>query len=323
MNKVAKIIVEFIILIAVITLALQLSAVFAQGFIPLEGEQFMESNIPVPPEDASGEGGKSGQDIAKDVILAGLGYVKVIVVVLGILYITLVGYRLVVSGSEEEEVSKAKRSVTYIIIAFILISMSQDIAKIFDMEQGTILKSPSEILSRVRLFDRQVEIIVKFTKYVISFYAIIMIVRAASMMITYGGNEEETGKAKKNMIYSIGGLLIINIADIFINRVFYKIDKDIYSGITGAHPGVDAKEGVEQLTGIVNLMVTFLGPIALLMLIASAVMYATAGGDEERMNKAKRIIIATVIAIVIIFGAFAVVSTIISGQLNNIGAITG
>lgn len=226
------------------------------------------------------------------------------------------------SGNEEEEVTKAKRAITYIIIAFILLSMSQDIAKIFDMQQGTLLGSPGEILKRVRLFDRQVEIFIKATKAIISFYAIFMIIKAASVMITKGGNEEDVGTARRHIIYAISGLILINVGDIFINDVFYKIDKDVYSGITGASPGVDAKEGVEQLIGITNLVVSVLGPVALLMLIGAAIMYATAGGDEERMNKAKRIIIATVIAIIIIFGAFALVSTIVSGRLSDIGAIT-
>ena len=58
------------------------------------------------------------------------------------------------------------------------------------------------------------------------------------------------------------------------------------------------------------------------MLIIGAIMYATSGGEEENMNKAKRVIIATIVGIVIIYGAFAMVSTVISGRLSDVGVIT-
>jgi type IV secretory pathway VirB2 component (pilin) len=84
---------------------------------------------------------------------------------------------------------------------------------------------------------------------------------------------------------------------------------------------VDANEGVEQLAGITNLVISFAGPIAVLMLIAGAIMYATAGGEEENMKKAKRLILVTVVGIIIIYGAFAIVSTILSSSLTEIGTI--
>ena len=42
---------------------------------------------------------------------------------------------------------------------------------------------------------------------------------------------------------------------------------------------------------------------------------------EERMEKAKKLIIATIVGIVIIYGSFALVSTVISGKLGDAGAL--
>lgn len=278
-------------------------------------ELFSSSGLPTPAE------GQSGQETLNQVVFSALGYVKVIVGVIGVLLITVIGYKLVISGSNEEEVTKAKRALTYTIIAFVMISMSDDIGKIFDMKDGTLLQNPQEILQRVKLFDRQVEIAITFMKYTIGSLATLMLVRAGTKMITEGGNEEETTKAKKSLLYTTGALLMIYVGDIFINKVFYKINKNVYSGITGVNPQLDAKAGVEQIVGITNLIVTFVGPVAVLILLAGAIMYATSGGEEEKMEKAKRLVFSAALGILVIYGAFAIVSTVISGKLTSIGAV--
>ncbi|MBL4694561.1 hypothetical protein JKY72_04300 [Candidatus Gracilibacteria bacterium] len=315
MKKFTKTLIEILLLSLLMVTFIHFSA-FAANLPNLgNAEDIYKANqIPTP-------SGGSGQEIVTDLVLGALVYVKFITVAVGILFLSIMGFKMVALGDNEEEVEKAKKGMIFAILAFIMISMSQDIAKIFDMRTSTVLGSPSEILKRFKLFDRQAEIGITFIKYVIGAFATLSIVRSGAKLITEGGEEESTTEHKKAIGYSLAGLVLINVGDIFINKVFYKIDKTAYTGITGVHPGVDAKEGVEQIVGITNLVVTFIGPVAVLALIAGAVMYATAGGQEEQMEKAKRLLIATVVGIVIIYGAFAIVSTIVSGKLNDVGAL--
>lgn len=315
-RKIIGFLTELGIMIGLMLIFTKLS-VFAKEILPLSNEAkniYESGDIPVPT-------GESGQEMVKTLVLGTLGYFKVFAVAIGILFISLMGLRLIMATGNEEDISKARKGLIYALIAFLIISMSQDLAKIFDMEKSTLLGSPQSILNRVHLFDKQVEIFMTFIKYVIGSYATVMIITAGIKLITSGANDEEVGKQKKSIMYSIGGLLMIYVGEIFINKVFYKIDKNVYSGITGVHPSVDAKEGVEQLAGITNFILTFVGPIALLMLIGGAIMYATAAGEEENMNKAKRLLTATVIGIVIIYGSFAIVNTIISSRLTEIGTM--
>jgi len=321
-KNVLKFIGQLAVVMALITIVINISILGAQAAsdksaLPISEtakEVYKQGDIPIPPE-------KTGQAVLKDLVLGGLAYAKVIIGVIGIMYITILGYQLIQAMGEEEDITKAKRGLIYSLIAFVLVSMSEDIGKIFDMERSTLLQSPQEILKRVRLFDKQVEIFMTFVKYVIGAFAAIMVVQAGVKLITAGGEEEEVSKHKKNIMYSAGGLIIIYVGEIFIKKVFYKVDKQVYTGITGVHPAIDAKEGVEQLAGITNFVVAFAGPIAVLMLIAGAIMYATAGGEEEKMNEAKRLVVATVIGIIIIYGAFAVVSSIVASKLTEVGAI--
>ncbi len=321
-KKLARLLIELTLVTVLMTAALQLSA-FAASFLPLDGETaqvYGAGEIPGA-QDGAIVDSSNGQDILKQVVLGALKYVKILTVVLGILFFTIMAYTLVSDGSNEENVTKAKKGMIFTIIAFMMISMSENIAKVFDMSDGTLLGSPQEILNRVRLFDKQAEIIITFTKYIIGTYAVLQAVRSGFKLVTVGGNEEESTKHKKALLYSAGGLMLIYLGDIAINKVFYKVDKSVYSGINGVHPAVDAKAGVEQITGITNFIVTFVGPIGVLMLIVGAVMYATSAGNDEQLQKAKRVLLTAGIGLVIIFGAFAVVSTVISGKLQEIGSI--
>ena len=319
MNPKIKFLLRFsLVMLAIVGLTQTgLAQIFAHLPITDEAKGIFRRYVPSPPE------GLAGQEVVERLVFRGLRYVKIIVAIVGILYISLMGYTLVTQGDNEEAISRAKTGLVYSVIAFMMISMSEEFGRMFDMRETTIIGTPREILERVRLFDRQVEVFVLFVKYVIGAFATLMLVTSGIKLVTSGGNEEETTKQKKSIMYSGAGLLLIYVGDVFINRVFYKVDKNVYSGITGVHPQLDAREGVEQIIGITNFVVSFVGPIAVLMLLAGAIMYIVSKGEEEQMNKAKRLIFAAVVGIILVFGAFAIVNVVISGRLEDMGALVG
>ncbi len=67
-----------------------------------------------------------------------------------------------------------------------------------------------------------------------------------------------------------------------------------------------------------NLIAAITGPFALLSLVGGGLMYVIAGGDEEKTGKAKKIITWAIVGIVVIYGAFALVSTFVARQFNGI-----
>ena len=86
---------------------------------------------------------------------------------------------------------------------------------------------------------------------------------------------------------------------------------------TGIKPQIDYVQGIAELVAITNIVVTFVGPIMIIMLVAGGIMYIVSGGDDGQMDKAKKLILNAIIGIIVIYGAFAVVSTFISGQISN------
>ena len=73
------------------------------------------------------------------------------------------------------------------------------------------------------------------------------------------------------------------------------------------------QDGIDQIVGITNFIVMFAGPLAVLMLIVGGILYATSAGDDEKMNRAKKLIVNTLLGVIIIYFAYALVATFISG----------
>jgi heme/copper-type cytochrome/quinol oxidase subunit 2 len=323
MKKAAKFLLQFIIVMGLITVFTSVNAAFA-SLVPMGGEverkAYKSASLPLPPAN------QGADEILKLVMDSGLAYTKVIVVAVGILYITVMGYRMVTNSENEEELTNIKKGMTYTLIAFMIISMSQDVAQIFNFVDASdktrsILQNPSTILSKVVIWNKQVQIVITFIKYILASFAGVMIVRSSIKLVTSGGNDEEVSKHRHSILYSIAGLLLVYGGDIFINKVFYVVNTKSYTPTDGIKWSVDAGQGVKELVGITNMIVSFVGPVAILMLIVAAIMYLAAGGKDENMQKAKRIIVATVIGIVIIYGAFALVNTVVLGKLSTTEAV--
>ncbi len=242
------------------------------------------------------------------------------------------GFNMATSMGKEEAWTKAKTSMVWGVIGLALVGLSGEIVRIFAVGkcaelgmmpasnfagcvEGGFLKNPQAIIQRTTIFTNAVQYIITFLKYLIGAAAVVMLTRNAIRMVSnQAGDELE--KDKKNLMASVIGLLIIIIADPIVNKVLFSIDTTRYPGTGGAEAGVDFAQGVGELVGFTNFLVTIMTPIAILVIVVGGIMYMTAGTNAENQEKAKRMIMMALVSLVIVYGAFAVVSTIISGQFD-------
>ena len=63
---------------------------------------------------------------------------------------------------------------------------------------------------------------------------------------------------------------------------------------------------------IIQYFLGFLGLLAVIMVIYGGVTYTSSAGNDEAVQKAKKIIMYSVIGIIVIFLAFALVNTVIA-----------
>ncbi len=252
-----------------------------------------------------------------------VGNMKYILGTLAVLFIILSAIKLIIMGDNEESVGKQKTAMIYGIIGLTLVMMSDEFAKVLSVAcapgeincaRGGFLSDPGNMIQQAGLFKQGTRILITFVKYIAGSFAVIMIVRNGIRLVALAGKDEAVELDKKNLVLTSVGLVIIALSSTVIDKVLYVVDITKYSSATGVESAINPGRGIEEMVGITNFVVNIVAPAAILVLIAGAVMYATAGGNEEQTGKAKRLILLAVVGMVLIYGAFAIISTVISGQ---------
>ncbi len=237
--------------------------------------------------------------------------IRIIIAAIAIVMMVISGLTMVVAGDNEGTVKTQKQSITFGIIGLLLISIAGPFAEIFDYRAGNALENGASLVERAALFDDIVKIVITFIKYLLGALATLMFARAGAVMVSSSSSDEDISREKKNLVLSAAGLILVFASDLIVRKILYST---VYNSATSETVvSINQNEFVKQLVSIINIMVSFVGPIMLLGIIIGALLYVTAGGEQGRVDLAKKIILNSIIGVVIIYSAFALVSTVIAG----------
>ena len=70
------------------------------------------------------------------------------------------------------------------------------------------------------------------------------------------------------------------------------------------------------ITRIINVAMGFLGIVAVLIILWGGFTWMTAGGSEEKVGEAKKIITAGVVGLIIVITSFAIASFVVKSLVN-------
>ncbi|MEK7544732.1 MAG: hypothetical protein AAB551_01230 [Patescibacteria group bacterium] len=330
-----KKILEFLLIAAVLSIVLHAMAVFAQSSGPFHlPDSTSYGTIPGAP-DKNGDtalqklatlvGGYRGGD-------GGLiGVARPIIMAISILMIIISGFRILFADGEEGKIDSAKSGIMYGVLGLGLISIASEVTKVFSLSDDavkaiyqsdglvcykTILSDPNAIQCRAKLFSKTVQIIITFLKYIVGAIAVAQVIVSAFRLATLGSQPESFDMDKKKLIWGVVGFIMIIVSDRVVTKVFYNLNFDTYTGVDGVKPILNPAQGVAEIVGFTNYVISFVGPLAVLSLIGGGIMYMTNNGDEGKIEQAKRIILFSVIGILVIYGAFGLVSTVIAGKFS-------
>lgn len=109
---------------------------------------------------------------------------------------------------------------------------------------------------------------------------------------------------------TILGLLLLNALGINLAFAQDAISAQDQPGIISKLTG-----GATDIRGlvlvIINFFLGFLGLLAVIMVIYGGFLYVGSGGNEENVNKAKKILLYAAIGVIVIIVSFALVNTIL------------
>ena len=89
----------------------------------------------------------------------------------------------------------------------------------------------------------------------------------------------------------------------------------------GTYTGLGTKDLREGIMAIVNVLLGFLGILAIIIILYGGFVWMTAAGNEEKVGQAKKISTAGIIGLVIIFVSYAIASFVISQLITATGAV--
>ena len=225
-----------------------------------------------------------------------------------VIWIIISGVQMVIAGGDESKVTEQKRSITYAVIGLaVVLLLERMIVLIYGVpgiEQRGFTERP-EALSQEFLG------LVSFIKAVIGAAAVLMIIISGFRTIAAAGDEEKLTKQKKSIIWIIVGIVIILVNQFIIENLYIEpVKKQIAE--TGEVITQTNVESVIQFIGtIIQFFLGFVGLIAFAALIYGAGTMIANYGNDELVQKAKKIIKNAIIGIIIIISAFAIVSTVI------------
>jgi len=83
--------------------------------------------------------------------------------------------------------------------------------------------------------------------------------------------------------------------------------------------GLGTRELREAVMSIVNVALGFLGVLAILIILWGGFRWMTAGGSEDQIGEAKKIIIAGIIGLAVILTALAITNFVVKSLLEATG----
>jgi hypothetical protein len=110
---------------------------------------------------------------------------------------------------------------------------------------------------------------------------------------------------------SIYLLLPNSVLAFSISENVNKFGQQIYGG-TPAPP--------QQIAAmIIKSLLTFLGIISVALILYGGFIYMTSGGEKEKVQKGKNIILYSVIGLVIILASYAIATFVFNAIINSVG----
>jgi len=167
-----------------------------------------------------------------------------------------------------------------------------------DFDTGQHADSPPDYIARgVGRVSSPILFAIDLFKYFMSGVAMLVVVIQAIKLISTA-NEEEAGKAKVTLLTGILGLLIIQLAGVMVNKVFFGEQGEAFETITDAQ--LAAEEGVVVIRGIIGFIEAFIGIVAVFIFVTRGFVLLLSAGDEETITTTKKHVMYSIAGLMVV-----------------------
>lgn len=246
---------------------------------------------------------RSGAKNITSAIFFVIDFMKYILGGITVLMLIIHSIGLLSAGKEsEEKVTKEKTFLKYALMGLVLVFVADEAVQLaFFGEEGEFLRNEEEAAEFAQAGSDIIRGIYRFVQAFLGSIAVLMIVYSGFQILVAAGSEEATTAAKKRIIISGIGLVVVGLSELMVKDVIFK----------DAGSEVDVERGREIVVGLTNFLSSVIGVIAVLAFVYAGFLYILNFGNDELTGKAKKIMFGALIGMVLAAAAFAIVSTII------------
>lgn len=229
--------------------------------------------------------------------------VKVILQWLLILFLVYVWVQMIISMGDDKQLWNAKKQIMYSLIWLLFINIPWTLYDAFhkDTNSSTSLgwyigKTAFEssdndnniFINYFSFWETFNDNILWFLKVLIFGIAVFMITYAWIEIMTSRERKERISEGKEKIIYSILALIFLWFIEVWKTVAF--------SG--------NISDGVNLFETFANLALFFAWPVAIFFLTIAGYYYITSNGKEEKVKKAKSIVVNTILATLILLASY-------------------
>jgi hypothetical protein len=232
-----------------------------------------------------------------------LSFFKLMVAPVAVLFMVVMGLRMVAAGRDNEEVlTQSKNYITYALMGLIVIFMSDTIVTVFFGSEGEVFRGGDE--GAIEFGRRSASLfqgIYSLIQVAITSVAVFMLVLAGFRYVAGSYSDDQVGKAKKQITWALVGLFVVGVSEFVAKRILF-VDEGSSLGVANA----------EQLFAqVTNFIAGTLGTLSFAFLLYAGYLYISGAANEDNVAKAKKIVIGAFIGLLLAGAAFALTNTIV------------
>ena len=248
-----------------------------------------------------------GENQINSIVKSIVNIIKNLIGGIAIILIIINAMQMIFAGGDETIIKEKKQGIMYAVIGLIIILVLDQIIKFIYGTPIVSIGGGGLMDMRNEGFSDEVYGMVSFIKAIVGSIAVLMIVISGVRILTAQGEEDEIKKQKTSILWVGVGIIIILINKIIVDNIFIAPVEN-----SDQISGGNVLNIITLLGDITKFGLGFVGIVALGFLIYGAVLMIANYGNEEGVDKSKKIIKNALIGIVIIISAYTIINTIIS-----------
>jgi len=118
------------------------------------------------------------------------------------------------------------------------------------------------------------------------------------------------------------GLFLASVAlsvSLFAVPAMVGAQTDIFGVNYGASTGLGQQDPRETISNVIRIALSFLGIVAVLIVLWGGVLWMTAAGNDDKVETAKKVLFSGLIGLIIILSAFAITQFVVNQLIGATG----